>query len=305
MLNVIFMGTPDFAAASLKAVLGSKHRVQCVFTNPDRPKGRGMELAASPVKQLALEYSVPVFQPEKLKGNAEIEAQIRSLKPDVLVVVAYGKLIPDSILSIPAYGAVNVHGSLLPRYRGASPIQSAVLNGDDVAGVTTMYLSSKMDCGDIIYSSSIPLREYETSGELFDELMPVGAELLVRTLDDIEAGTAPRIPQNESEACSTRLLDKSDSPIDFSRNAKFVIRQIYGLQPWPVATARFGEKDFRIWAAEYTDNETTLQPGSIVASGPSGLEVACGNGETVLITELQAAGKKRMKVKDYLAGNRI
>ena len=305
MLNVIFMGTPDFAAASLKALAESKHNVQCVFTNPDRPKGRGMELAASPVKEVALEYGLPVYQPEKLRGNAEAEELIRSLNPDVLAVVAYGKLLPDSILAIPRLGAVNVHGSLLPRHRGASPVQSAVLEGDDISGVTTMYLSTKMDCGDMIYSVSVPVREYETSGELFDELMPLGAELLVKTLDDMEAGIAPRIPQNDEEATATRLLDKSDSPIDFSCSAKTVIRKIYGLQPWPVATAQLGEKNFRIWAAEYTDNKTELQPGSIVSAGPEGVEVACGGNQTVLITELQAPGKKRVKVKDYLAGNRF
>lgn len=304
-MNVIFMGTPDFAAASLNALAASRHNVQCVFTNPDRPKGRGMEMSASPVKEVAIEHSLKVYQPEKLRGNSEVEDIIRSYNPDVLAVVAYGKLIPDSILEIPKHGAINVHGSLLPRYRGASPIQSAVLNCDDISGVTTMYLSSEMDCGDIVYSKSVPIREYETSGELFEELMPLGAELLVKTLDDIEAGIAPRIPQNDEEACVTGLLDKSNSPIDFNRCAKAVIRQIYGLQPWPVATAQLGDKVFRIWAAEYTGHTTKLSPGSVISSDSSGIEMACGNNETVLITELQAPGKKRVKVKDYLAGNKI
>ena len=207
-MRIVFMGTPDFAAASLKKLLDERFEVVGVFTQPDKPKGRGMELQYSPVKEVALAAGLPVFQPEKMRDGAAFR-QIETLNPDILVVVAYGRILPDDILALPKYGAVNVHGSLLPKYRGAAPIQAAVLNGDEVTGVTTMYLAHDMDAGDIIYTAETPVGEFETSGELFDRLMVMGAELLVRTLRAIEDGTAPRTPQDHSKASYVRMLDKS------------------------------------------------------------------------------------------------
>ena len=298
------MGTPDFAAASLKKLLDEKFDVVGVFTQPDKPKGRKMELTYSPVKELALANSLPVYQPEKMRDGTAYEI-IKNLAPDILVVVAYGRILPDDILTLPKYGAINVHGSLLPKYRGSAPIQWAVLNGDKVTGVTTMHLASEMDTGDIIYTAETEIGEYETSGELFDRLMVIGADLLVKTLRDIENGTAPRTPQNHSEASYVKMLDKSYSPIDWSKSARGVIKWIYGLQPWPTATAELDGNVYKIFAAEYTTTHTDKAPGSVVSTGKSGIEIACGGGETVMITELQAPGKKRMSAADFLRGHNI
>ena len=298
------MGTPDFAAASLKKLLDEKFDVVGVLTQPDKPKGRKMELTYSPVKELALANSLPVYQPEKMRDGTAYEI-IKNLAPDILVVVAYGRILPDDILTLPKYGAINVHGSLLPKYRGSAPIQWAVLNGDKVTGVTTMHLASEMDTGDIIYTAETEIGEYETSGELFDRLMVIGADLLVKTLRDIENGTAPRTPQNHSEASYVKMLDKSYSPIDWSKSARGVIKWIYGLQPWPTATAELDGNLYKIFAAEYTTTHTDKAPGSVVSTGKSGIEIACGGGETVMITELQAPGKKRMSAADFLRGHSI
>lgn len=303
-MRIVFMGTPDFASASLKKLIDEKFDVVGVFTQPDKPKGRGMELCASPVKELALENGLPVFQPVKMRDGTAL-AQIKALEPDILVVVAYGRILPDDILAVPKYGAINVHGSLLPKYRGAAPIQWAVLNGDKVTGVTTMYLASEMDTGDIIYTAETEIGEYETSGELFDRLKDMGAELLVKTLRDIDAGTAPRTPQDHSEASYVTMLDKSICPIDWNKTPREVLKHIYGLQPWPVATMELEGKTVRVFAAKYTDGKTEKTPGAVVSTDKGGLEIACAGGETLLITELQASGKKRMGAEDYLRGHQI
>lgn len=303
-MRIVFMGTPDFASASLKKLIDEKFDVVGVFTQPDKPKGRGMELCASPVKELALENGLPVFQPVKMRDGTAL-AQIKALEPDILVVVAYGRILPDDILAVPKYGAINVHGSLLPKYRGAAPIQWAVLNGDKVTGVTTMYLASEMDTGDIIYTAETEIGEYETSGELFDRLKDMGAELLVKTLLDIDAGIAPRTPQDHSKASYVTMLDKSICPIDWNKTPREVLKHIYGLQPWPVATMELEGKTVRIFAAKYTDGKTEKTPGAVVSTDKGGLEIACAGGETLLITELQAPGKKRMGAEDYLRGHQI
>lgn len=303
-MRIVFMGTPDFAAASLKKLIDEKRDVVGVFTQPDKPKGRGMELAASPVKVLALENGIPVYQPVKMRDGTALE-MIKALEPDILVVVAYGRILPDDILAVPKYGAINVHGSLLPKYRGAAPIQWAVLNGDKITGVTTMYLASEMDTGDIIYTAETEIGEYETSGELFDRLKDMGAELLVKTLRDIDAGTAPRAPQDHSKASYVTMLDKSICPIDWNKTPREVLKHIYGLQPWPVATMELEGKTVRVFAAKYTDGKTEKVPGAVVSTDKGGLEIACADGETLLITELQAPGKKRMGAEDYLRGHQI
>lgn len=303
-MRIVFMGTPDFAAASLKKLIDEKYDIAAVFTQPDKPRDRGMKLSYSPVKELALENNIPVYQPTKLRDGTATEL-IKSLRPDIVVVVAYGRILPDDMLEVPKYGAINVHASLLPKYRGAAPIQWAVLNGDKITGVTTMYLASEMDTGDIIYTAETEIGEFETSGELFDRLMVMGAELLDRTLRDIEAGTAPRTQQDHSKASYVKMLDKSLSPIEWAKTPREIIKQIYGLQPWPVATAELDGKVFKIYSAEYTQNKTVKAPGSVVSAGKKGIEIACLGGETLLITELQAAGKKRMKASDYLLGHPI
>ena len=303
-MRVVFMGTPDFAAASLQQILSDGFEVVGVFTQPDKPKGRGMALSASPVKELALRYEIPVFQPEKMRDGTALEA-LKGLSPDILAVVAYGRILPPEILEVPGFGAVNVHGSLLPKYRGAAPIQWAVLNGDKVTGVTTMYLANEMDTGDIIYTEETPIGEFETSGELYDRLKLMGAKLLSRTLRDIENGTAPRRAQDHDKASYVKMLDKSLCPLDFTRPARLVIKQICGLQPWPVATLTIGKDCFRVFSACYGSKNCGAVPGTILDTKGKGIEVACGDGESIVITELQAPGKKRMSAEDFLRGHPI
>lgn len=298
------MGTPDFAAASLKKLIDEKYNVVGVFTQPDKPRNRGMQMSFSPVKELALENDIPVYQPTKLRDGEALNV-INELKPDILVVVAYGRILPDDILAAAPLGAINVHASLLPKYRGSAPVQWSVLNGDKVTGVSTMYLASEMDTGDVIYTEETEIGEFETSGELFDRLMVMGAELLDKTLRDIDNGTAPRTAQNHAEASYVTMLDKSMCPIDWNKTPREVNKWICGLQPWPVATAEINGETFRIFKAEYTDTKTEKAPGSIVSAGKKGIEFACLNGETLLITELQAPGKKRMKASDYLLGHPV
>ena len=303
-MRVVFMGTPDFAEASLRRILDDGFDVVGVFTQPDKPKGRGMELAASPVKQLALSRGLPVYQPEKMRDGTALEI-IKGLSPDILAVVAYGRILPPDILEVPTYGAVNVHGSLLPKYRGAAPIQWAVLNGDEITGVTTMYLANEMDTGDVIYTEETPIGEFETSGELYDRLKEIGAALLSRTLRDIENGSAPRTPQEHSRASYVKMLDKSLCPLDFTRPARMVVKQICGLQPWPVATLQLGDETLRVFAAAYGRDGLIDAPGTVLAADKNGLEIVCGDGRSVLVTELQAPGKKRMKAADFLRGHPI
>ena len=303
-MRIVFMGTPDFAAASLQKLIDEKYDIAAVFTQPDKPRNRGMSLSFSPVKELALQNGLDVYQPTKLRDGSFTEL-LRSLKPDVLVVVAYGRILPEDALSVPTYGAVNVHSSLLPKYRGAAPVQWAVLNGDAVTGVSTMYLAPEMDTGDVIFTVKTEIGEFETSGELFDRLMVMGAELLHKTLRAIENGTAPRSKQDESQASYVTMLDKSMSPIDWSRSPREIVKYICGLQPWPVATTEIGGLTFRIFKAEYTDTVTDKAPGTVVAADKKGIEIACGGAHTLLITELQAPGKKRMRAADYLLGHPI
>ncbi len=303
-MRVVFMGTPDFAAASLQQILSDGFEVVGVFTQPDKPKGRGMALSASPVKELALAHGLPVFAPEKMRDGTALEA-LKGLSPDILAVVAYGRILPPEILEVPGFGAVNVHGSLLPKYRGAAPIQWAVLNGDKVTGVTTMYLANEMDTGDIIYAEETPIGEFETSGELYDRLKLMGAKLLSRTLRDIENGTAPRRAQDHDKASYVKMLDKSLCPLDFTRPARLVIKQICGLQPWPVATLTIGKDCFRVFSACYGSKNCGAVPGTILDTKGKGIEVACGDGESIVITELQAPGKKRMSAEDFLRGHPI
>ena len=303
-MRIVFMGTPDFAAESLRALIEQGYEIAGVFTQPDKPRDRGMKESFSPVKELAVANHLPVYQPVKLRDGTA-EALLRSLAPDVLVVVAYGRILPDELLSVPRLGAINVHGSLLPAYRGAAPIQAAVLSGDEKTGVTTMYLAHDMDAGDLIYTDETPIGEFETAGELFDRLAVMGAKLLVKTLRDMEAGTAPRTPQDHSKATYVKQLDKSVCPIDWNKTPREIVKQICGLQPWPVATAELAGQTVRVFAAAYTESATDKTPGSVVSAGKQGIELACAGGKTLLITELQAPGKKRMRAADWLLGHPI
>lgn len=303
-MRIVFMGTPGFAEASLKKLIEESFDVVGVYTQPDRPKGRGMSLFAPPVKELALACGLPVFQPESLRDDAVFD-QLTALKPDVLVVVAYGRILPERYLNLAPLGAINVHASLLPKYRGSAPVQWAVLNGDAITGVSTMYLAKEMDTGDIIYREETEIGEKETSGELFDRLSAMGAELLVKTLRDIEAGIAPRIPQDPSLASYVSMLDKSLSPIRWDHTPRQIMKWICGLQPWPVATMQLNGETCRVFAADYTRNHCACAPGTILSADKRGIEIACADGESLLITELQAPGKRRMSASDYLRGHAI
>ena len=301
-MRIVFMGTPDFAEASLRKLIDERFDVVGVFTQPDKPQNRGMKLVPPPVKVLAESAGIPVYQPERMRTGEAMDI-LRALRPDILAVVAYGKILPQEMLELPKYGAVNVHGSLLPKYRGAAPIQWAVLNGDQTTGVSTMFLSAGMDEGDVILSRETAIGEQETAGELFDRLALMGADLLVETLRAIEAGTAPRTPQNHAEATYTRQLTKELCPIDWTRTPREIVKHVCGLSPWPVATTQLQGTDFKIHKAEIAEGTTDAAPGTVVAAGKQGVEVACGNGGVVRILELQVAGKKRMAAGDYLLGH--
>lgn len=301
-MRIVFMGTPDFAEESLRALLEAGEDVAAVFTQPDKPRGRGMQESFSPVKTLAVERGIPVYQPVTFKDGAATEL-LRTLAPELLVVVAYGRILPQTFLDVAKYGSINVHGSLLPKYRGAAPIQWAVLNGDKTTGVSVQYMAAAMDAGDVIASRETEIGEFETSGELFDRLKTLGAELLVETVRKIASGDVVRVPQNEADATYTKMLHKEMCPIDWNKSPREIVKHICGLDPWPVATAELDGVSFRVFGAEYTDTKTALAPGKIVSAGKAGIEVACGDGQTLRITEIQAAGKKRMSAAAFLLGH--
>ena len=301
-MRIVFMGTPAFAACSLQKLIDEGFDIAGVFCQPDRPKNRGHKLFPCEVKQTALAAGLPVYQPEKLKDGTAL-AVLEELAPELIVVVAYGRILPDDILSLPKYGCINVHGSLLPSYRGSAPIQRAVINGEKITGVSTMYLASEMDAGDVIYTASTAIGEKETSGELFDRLAPMGAELLVRTVRDIEAGTAPRTPQDHAAATYAPPLRKEEAVIDWSLSPDAILHHIYGMQPWPCATAELGGETFKIFAAERSGSVSEKAPGTVISAGKRGIELVCGGGACLYITELQASGKKRMAASAYLLGH--
>ena len=296
------MGTPDFAACSLQKLIDEKMDVVGVFCQPDKPKNRGHKLQPCAVKETALAAGLPVFQPEKLRDGTALQL-LRQLAPELIVVVAYGRILPDDILALPKYGCINVHGSLLPKYRGSAPIQRAVINGEKTTGVTTMYLASEMDAGDIIFTAETEIGASETSGELFDRLAPMGAELLIKTVRAIEKGTAPRVPQDHADATYAPPLSKEESPIDWTADADAILHHIYGMQPWPGSVTELSGSTFKVFAAEKTDAKTSRDPGTVLAADKRGIEVACGGGTCVRITELQAAGGKRMPSGAYLLGH--
>lgn len=299
-MRIVFMGTPDFAACSLMRLMETDHDIVGVFCQPDKPKNRGHKLAACAVKELARER-IPVYQPEKLR-DGEALAILRDLAPELIVVVAYGRILPDDILTLPKYGCINVHGSLLPRYRGSAPIQRAVINGDAITGVSTMYLASEMDAGDVIYTAETEIGPTETSGELFGRLAEMGAELLVKTVEDIAKGRAPRVPQNHRDATYAPPLSKEESPIDWTKPAGLVLKHIYGMQPWPCATAVLGGTFFKIFAGE-SCGRSEKPAGTVIAAGKNGIEVVCGDGVVLRVTELQASGGRRMAAGAYLLGH--
>ena len=295
------MGTPDIAATCLEKILADGFDVVAVYTQPDRPKGRGMKLVASPVKELALQRGIPVFQPEHFRDDETVE-QLRILEPDVCAVVAYGRILPQRVLDIPAKGCVNIHASLLPQYRGSAPYQWAVLDGLKETGVTAQHMALKMDAGDIIDVAKTPIGENETAGELLDRLAVLGADLLSRVLTRFENNDVAGMPQNEAEVTFAPMLDKSMCPIDWTKTAQQVHDQVRGLHPWPVATAVIGGTKFKIHSTVVVEGETNAIPGTVLELTKTGLRVACGSG-IVEIRSLQAEGGKRMAAPDYFRGH--
>ena len=300
-MRVVFMGTPDIAATCLQKILTDGFTVVGVYTQPDRPKNRGMKLAISPVKEVAVANGLPVFQPENFRTEETVQ-ELKNLNPDVIAVVAYGQILPQSVLDIPAKGCINIHASVLPAYRGSAPYQWAVLDGLEETGVTAMYLCRKMDAGDIIDVAKTPISPNETAGELLNRLAVLGADLLSSTLTKVRNGTAQATVQEESQATYAPMLSKEMSPIDWSATALQVHNKVRGLNPWPIATAVLAGTRFKIYETVVLENKTDAQPGEIIALTKTGLQVACGEG-AVEIRVLQAEGGKRMSAPDYFRGH--
>ena len=297
-MNVVFMGTPDFAVPSLKAI-AQHHNVLAVFTQPDKPVGRKMVMTPPDVKVCAQELSIPVYQPVKLR-EGDNDKIIRELNPDVIVVVAYGQILPENILNIPKYGCINVHGSLLPKYRGAAPIQWSVLNGDTVTGVTTMYMEKGLDTGDILLKEEYEIGINETAGEVFDNLAMLGGELIIKTLEYAQNGMLKPVKQDDSLSSYAKMLDKSMCKIDFSKTNKEVHNKVRGLCPWPVASTVFNGKVLKIFETRLADGKG--KPGEVISTNP--LTVACGEG-AVVVNSVQLQGKKRMDSNAFLQGHKI
>lgn len=305
-MRIVFMGTPEFAVPCLDALVAAGHEVVGVFSQPDRPVGRHQNrLQPAPVKQCALSHNIPVYQPEKLRDGTAL-ALLKELAPELIVVAAYGRILPDDILALPPKGCINVHSSLLPKYRGAAPINWAVLNGDEVSGVTIMDMAHELDAGDIIRQVSTPVSRTETAQELYDRLARLGGELLVETVAAIADGTAQRTPQDPAEVTLAPMLSRELSPIDWTRTAAQIHDQVRGLLPWPVASADlFGGDKVKIFTTIETGDKTGKEPGTILRADKTGIDVACGGGTVLRITELQAPGSRRMAAADYLRGHPI
>lgn len=301
-MKTIFMGTPDFAVGTLKALLESEHEVLAVITQPDKPKGRGKAMQFTPVKEVAVEAGVPVYQPKRVRDEAFVE-QLRELNPDVIVVVAFGQIIPKSILELPKHGCVNVHGSLLPKYRGAAPIQWAVIDGEAVSGVTTMKMDAGLDTGDMLLKREVVLEKEETGGSLFDKLSAVGAELLIETLTALENGSVTPVRQpEESPTPYAAMLTKQMGEIDWTKPAEEIERLIRGLNPWPSAYTHLGGKTLKIWRAHVENNALQgAEPGIIAVLNKQELGIQTGEG-VLFIDELQLEGKKRMETDAFLRG---
>ena len=311
-MKIVFMGTPDFAAKSLEALIKANYDIKAVVTNPDRPKGRGMKMLYTPVKEVAISKNIPIFQPEKVKNNIEFINYLKAINPDVICVVAYGKILPKEILDIPKFGCINVHASLLPKYRGAAPIQWAILNGDKETGVTTMYMDVGMDTGDMILTEKVKIKEDETTGELWDRLSKIGGNLLVETLKQIENGIAPRIPQGDDYTMAP-MLDKQMSKIDWeNKTAEEITNLVRGLNPIMGAYTYLNGKKIKFWKVEvaknirYDENNIKIfKNGTVIISDPrDGIFIKTKKG-ILRVLEIQGENAKKMSIQDFLRGNKI
>lgn len=302
-MRIVFMGTPEFAVPSLKRLIADGHEVVGVYTNPDKPKNRGMKMTPSPVKVAALEASIPVIQPKSLREEGVFE-ELAALAPELIVVAAYGKILPVSILELPKYGCINVHSSLLPKYRGAAPINWAMVNGEEKTGVTIMYMAKGLDTGDIISQCETPIDPDENAEQLYSRLADMGGDLLSETVVSLANGTATRTPQDDSQHSYAPMLSRDLCPIDWSRDAWSIHNQIRGLVPWPATTFKLEGSTFKAYASDVM-GETAQPAGTLLGSDKKGILFACGDGKVLRITELQAPAKKRMRAADFLRGHKI
>ena len=303
-MRILFMGTPDFAVASLKRLVEEGHELCGVFTQPDKPRNRN-KVTFSPVKECALAHDLPVYQPVTLKDGTALET-VRQLAPELIVVVAYGRILPEDLLKIPTYGSINVHASLLPKYRGAAPINRAILDGETETGVSIMYLVKELDAGDVLRVAKTPIGPEETAPELWDRLAALGAQALSETIPTLADGTAVATPQDGTKATYAAMLSRELSPVDWTRPAHAVSCQVRGLLPWPCAsTDVINGEPMKLYAVKETGETTSAAPGAIVAAGKQGIYIACGDGKLLRVTELQAQGGKRMAAGAYLLGHPI
>ena len=302
-MRILFMGTPDFAVASLKRLVEDGHDVCGVFTQPDKPKNRGHKMAFSPVKEYALTVGIPVYQPVKLRDGEALRL-VEELAPELIVVAAYGRILPEDILNTPPYGSINVHSSILPKYRGAAPINWAILNGDSVTGVTIMYMAKELDAGDVILCRETAIDPDEDAQMLTARLAALGANALAEAVERLHEGTAVRLPQDHSAYTYAPMLDRSLSPLDFSKSARQLHDQVRGLIPWPCASMTLDGKNVKVYRTA-VGGETALAAGKIAEAGKQGLAIACGDGRLLCILELQAEGGKRMAAADYLRGHPV
>lgn len=302
-MKIVFMGTPEFAVPCLQKIIDEGHEVVAVVTQPDKPKGRGKKLAMPPVKELALKYDIPVYQPLKAREESFVDT-LKEMNPELIVVVAFGQILPKSILDIPKYGCVNVHASLLPRYRGAAPLNWVIINGEEKTGVTTMYMDEGLDTGDMILKSEIPLDDEITAGELHDKMMIDGAKVLKETIDLIEKGEAPREKQSNEDTCYSPIMNKSLGNIDWKKSAIDIHNLVRGINPWPSAYTTYEGQTMKIWKTKVIDKNSDKDPGTIISIDKEGINVSTSEG-ILQIKEIQMAGKKRMEVPEYIKGNNI
>lgn len=302
-MKTVFMGTPDFAAEVLKALYDSDNEVAMVFTQPDRAKDRGKKIQFTPVKELALIHGTAVYQPEKLRTDQAVMEELKKVSPDIIVVAAYGQILPEEVLKMPKHGCINVHASLLPKLRGASPIQMAIVTGEEETGVTIMQMEKGLDTGDMLSAESIAIGDM-TAGQLHDRLAQIGGRLLIRTIKDISEGKASPVKQDDSKATYAGLISKKDGKIDFSKSPQKIERLIRGFDPWPGAFCFLDGQQIKLWKAVPCGEKTSAGDGEVISAGNEGLKIACG-GDSLMITELQAPGKKRMNAGDYLRGHAV
>lgn len=302
-MRILFMGTPDFAVASLRRLVEDGHEICGVFTQPDKPKNRGMKMTFSSVKEFALSQGLTVYQPTKMRDGTAL-AQVQELKPELIVVAAYGRILPEDILAVPPKGCINVHSSILPKYRGAAPINWAILDGLKETGVTIMYMAKELDAGDIICIKKTEILPEENAQELTHRLALLGADALAEAVEQIGCGTAARTPQDHSAFTYAPMLSKELSPMDWSKPAQALHDQVRGLIPWPCASMDLAGKKVKVFKTKLGD-KTNARPGAVLTAGKQGLEMACGDGQSLWILELQAEGGKRMMAADYLRGHPV